>query len=91
MSLFRLEILPRFKKARRKKTPDMQEAIDWCVSRLSENPHHPGLHSHRVQGTRHVWESYIDQANRVTWQYGEEPQSIVRRNNCTHDMPGRNP
>jgi hypothetical protein len=90
MSPFRLEILPRFKRARRRKTPDTRQSIDGCVELLSENPRHPGLHSHRVQGTRRVWESYVDEANRVTWQYGESG-TIVLRNNCTHDMPGRNP
>ncbi len=90
MTPLRLEILPRFKRAKRRKTPEMQESINQCIKLLSENPYHPGLHSHRVRGTRRVWESYIDQANRVTWQYGEGG-SIVLRNNCDHDVPGRNP
>lgn len=90
MSPLRLQILPRFKKARRKKTQDMQDAINACVMLLAANPRHPGLHTHRIQGTKGVWESYIDQANRVTWQYGEG-DSIVLRNNCNHDVPARNP
>lgn len=90
MSPFRLEILPRFKRARRKKAPAMRDTIDDCVELLAKDPRHPGLHTHRVQGTRDVWESYVDQANRVTWQYGESG-SIVLRNNCNHDVPARSP
>ena len=90
MSPFRPTILPRFKRTRRRKSPDMRQAIDECVELLLENPRHPGLHTHRVQGTRRVWESYVDYTNRVTWEYGEA-STIVLRNNCTHDMPGRNP
>ena len=90
MSPFRLQILPRFKKARRKKTPDMRTTIDECVKLLAQNPRHPGLHTHRVQGTKSVWESYVDHANPVTWEYGEDG-SVVLRNNCNHYVPGRNP
>lgn len=90
MSPFRLQILPRFKRARRKKAQPMRDAIDDCVRLLADNPRHPGLHTHRVQGTKNVWESYVDQANRVTWQYGED-EAIVLRNNCNHDVPGKSP
>ncbi len=55
----------------------------------SPNPLRIGL-SLRVQGTRRVWESYVDYANRVTWEYGEG-DIIVLRNNCNHDIPGRSP
>ena len=34
-----------------------------------------------------VWESYIDQANRVTWEYGEA-DTIVLRNHCNHQILG---
>lgn len=84
MPPLRLEILPRFKRARRRKTPQMRESIDDCVELLACNPRHPGLHAHRVQGRRGVWEAYVDQANRVTFEYGEN--SIILRNNCNHDM-----
>ncbi len=85
----RLEILPRFKKARKGKTPALKQAIDECVQLLSEDPYHPGLHTHRVQGRKGVWEAYVDRTNRITFQYGEN--SIILRNNCNHDVPGKNP
>lgn len=89
MSPLRLEILPRFKRARRRKTPNMQASIDECVKLLINNPRHPGLHTHRVRGRKGVWQAYIDQANRVTFQYGEN--SIILRNNCSHDIPKKSP
>jgi hypothetical protein len=90
VSPFRPTILPRFKRARRRKSQDMRQSIDDCVELLLENPRHPGLHTHRVQGTRRVWESYVDYANRVTWEYGEG-DIVILRNNCGHDVPGRTP
>lgn len=89
MSPVEVEITSAFKRKRKNKTKQMRDSIDECVCKLSCNPHHPGLHSHRVQGVRGVWESYINNANRVTWQYGEG--SIILRSNCNHDMLRRNP
>lgn len=90
MSPFRLTPTPTFKRRRRKKTQQMKDSIDDCIKQLAANPRHPGLHTHRVQGAKGVWESYVDGANRITWHYGEN-DDIVLRNNCVHDMPGQNP
>ena len=87
MAPIALEITSWFKRARKNKSEEMQGAINDCLCWLSQNPHHPGLHSHRVLGTKNVWESYIDQANRITWEYGEN--SIILRNNCGHDTLNR--
>lgn len=89
MSVPDLEFTSKYKRARRKKTQRMRDSLDECVKLLGKNPHHPGLHTHRVQGRKGVWQVYIDQANRVTFQYGDN--SIILRNNCTHDMPKRSP
>jgi hypothetical protein len=37
-----------------------------------------------VQGTKVVWEAYVDQSNRVTFHY--EHGRIVMRNHCNHDI-----
>ena len=68
----------------KKKEPQMQFAIARCVQLLGDNPKHPGLHTHKVQGCRGVWEAYIDGANRVTFHYAD--QKIVLRKNCNHDI-----
>lgn len=79
-----------FRQRLRKKPRPMQEAIAECCQRLADNPRHPGLQVHRIQGHPGVWEAYVDKANRVTFHYGSEGQ-IVLRNNCNHDMLDRTP
>jgi hypothetical protein len=57
--------------------------------RLGTDPRHPGLHTHRVGGTRGVWEAYVDDANRVTFHW--EGDTIVLRNNCRHEVISQRP
>jgi hypothetical protein len=56
---------------------------------LGDDPRHPGLHTHRVQGAPGVWEAYVDNANRVTFHYDEG--AIVMRSNCNHDIVRQSP
>lgn len=54
---------------------------------LSENPRHPGLHSHEISaltrryGGIKVWESYLENntpgAGRLFWAYGPEQNDIT--------------
>lgn len=67
----------------------MQLSIARCLALLAENPRHPGLRTHRVQGSPGVWEAYVDGANRVTFHY--EGSKIVLRNNCNHEILRRRP
>jgi hypothetical protein len=78
-----------FRRTLRKKPLVMRLAITECIKRLAENPRHPGLHTHRVQGTDGVFEAYVDDGNRLTFHY--EGSTIVLRNHCNHDMLKRNP
>jgi hypothetical protein len=78
-----------FKKRLRRKTPDLQAAIYECIDRLADDPRHPGLRVHRVQGVAGVWEAYVDQANRLTFHW--EEGAIVLRNHCNHDILTRAP
>jgi hypothetical protein len=83
-----------FKKSLQKKPPAMQGAILSCIKQLGENPRHPGLNAHRVQGTDGVWEAYVDRGNRLTFHYeeGKDGERIIAlRNHCNHDMLRRNP
>jgi mRNA-degrading endonuclease YafQ of YafQ-DinJ toxin-antitoxin module len=79
-----VEVPVSFKRMARKKPAQLRAAIARCVELLADNPRHPGLQTHRVQGAVGVWEAYIDQANRVTFHY--EGQVIVLRKNCSHDI-----
>ncbi len=81
---------PRFKKNFRKKTAQSQASILRALEKLGVDPAHPGLRSKRVQGTDRVWESRVDGANRLTWEWGADG-AIVLRNNCNHDVPAKSP
>ena len=88
-SLFRtlpeIEIPPSFKKTAKAKQPRLQAAIARCVRLLGDDPRHPGLQTHQIQGCRGVWEAYVDKANRVTFHYAADG-TIVLRKNCNHDI-----
>jgi hypothetical protein len=73
-----------FKKRLGKKPAAMQAAILECVNRLMTDPRHPGLNMHRVQGHPGVWEAYVDQGNRVTFE--REGENLTFRMNCNHDI-----
>lgn len=79
-----VKLTPAFSKRLQKKPASMQVAIKECISRLVTNARHPGLNVHRVQGSRGVWEAYIDSGNRLTFEY--EGDTIVLLNHCNHDM-----
>jgi hypothetical protein len=78
-----------FRKRLRSKPPHMQAAILRCITRLEENPRHPGLNVHEVEGTDDVWEAYVDDKNRITFHM--EGPVIVLRNNCNHDIVRQRP
>ena len=80
----------RFRRRLKRKGRWMQEAIAECIQRLSEDPTHPGLNVHRVQGAPGVWEAYIDQANRLTFHYDDDGR-IVLRNHCNHSIVKQSP
>lgn len=79
-----IEVPPQFRRIAKKKELALRLAIARCVELLAENPRHPGLHTHRVQGAPGVWEAYVDGANRVTFHY--DGPKLVLRNNCNHDI-----
>lgn len=81
---YRLRASKRFKKARAQKTASDRAEVDRALRLLAANPRHNGLHTHKVQGAVGVWESRIDQANRLTWNY--DGDVIVLRMSCRHDI-----
>jgi hypothetical protein len=81
-----LDIPPKFKKVLEKKETTLVGTILKCVAQLGEDPRHPSLQTHRVQGTKDpkVFEAYVDKKNRVTFHW--DGDTIVLRNNCNHDI-----
>ena len=84
-----LVIPDNFRKVMQKKEAKLQAAVLECVQRLGEDPRHPSLNTHRVQGTAGIWEAYVDRANRVTFEWAGD--AIVLRHNCNHDILRRRP
>lgn len=84
-----LELTRKFERQYRKKSPEKREKIEKTLSLLETNPRHPGLHTHKVQGTFDIFECYIDDSHRVTFEYGKN--RIVLRNNCEHNAVLRAP
>ena len=85
----RIILTKKFQRQYRKKDSEGKEKVDETLKQLCKDPKHPGLHSHRVQRTKKVWECYIDDAYRVTFEYGDD--CIICRNNCKHSIIDRNP
>jgi mRNA-degrading endonuclease YafQ of YafQ-DinJ toxin-antitoxin module len=79
----------RFEKKYLNKTVSEQDKVDETLDTLEQNPKHPGLHTHRVQGTKRIWECYMDDSLRITFEYGK--RCIILRNNCKHNIVLRNP
>lgn len=84
-----LDFTKKFKRQYKKKSLEQQEKIDKAVELLGSNPYHPGLHTHKVQGTIDIFECYIDDTHRITFEYGDD--CIILRNNCEHDMTLKSP
>jgi mRNA-degrading endonuclease YafQ of YafQ-DinJ toxin-antitoxin module len=72
-----------------RKTSDERERVEKALELLATNPRHPGLHSHKIQGAFGIFECYIDDSHRVTYEYSKN--CIVLRNNCSHNIIDRNP
>lgn len=84
-----LEFTQRFLRVYRRKTAERQKEIKRTLELLCDNPRHPGLQTHRIQGARGVWECYMNTSLRITFEYAES--SMILRNNCTHDSVLRSP
>ena len=89
-------VTPNFKRVLKKKPAAMRKAVSECIQRLSENPRHPGLNTHKMKGLGagvQVWEAYIDAGNRITFHYEADGDKkvIVLRTNCNHDILTRTP
>jgi hypothetical protein len=56
-----------------------------CVFQLADDRHYPGLNAHPMRGHHGVYEAYVDSGNRVTFEYSEDGE-IVMRKHCNHDI-----
>lgn len=84
-----LELIEKFIKKYQDKPQDKRRKVEKTLSILETDPRHPGLHTHKVQGKLNIFECYIDDSYRVTFQYGED--CILLRNCCKHNAVLRRP
>lgn len=85
----RLRIPESFDRTLHSKPAAQQGQILKAVRLLGENPRHPGLRTHRVQGVKGVWEARCSQGDRLTFEYGDD--CIILRVHCNHDEVLRRP
>lgn len=69
-----------------KKETALQAKILETIDRLGENPRHPSLQTHRVQGVKKlkVFEAYVDMKNRVTFHWVDGEIALLAH--CNHDI-----
>ena len=75
-----------FKRDLQKKPVVLRASILETVQRLGENPRHPSLQTHPINGPKNpkVFEAYVDMKNRVSWHWDRE--TMVLRNHCNHSI-----
>jgi len=87
--LIKLVVSPLFKQKISAFSPQVKKLIKKKLSLFLDNPRHPSLHSKKIQGTNHIFESRINLDIRFTWQYDGE--TIILRNIGYHDPTLKNP
>lgn len=75
---------PNFDRHFARKPRRLQEITRRKIEMLADDPTHPSLQIHRVEGADGVWEAYIDMTHRLTFEYREG--GIVLRNNNGHEI-----
>ncbi len=62
------KVSPRFKKAFKKLSPELQARVLKALKLLEENPRHPSLQTKPIQGFRGIYEARVDLSYRMTYQ-----------------------
>ena len=82
-------ITDRFNKAYQQLSTEIQSKVKKAIQLLAENPHHPSLRTHKIQGVSYIYEGRIDQKYRFTFQL--EGEDKILRNVDNHDECLKNP
>jgi hypothetical protein len=77
-----VEIDEAFKKRLAAKPHKQQEAIARAIVKLRQNPRHPGLRTHKLQGMPGVIAARVSQGDRLTFRW--QGAKIVLLNHCSH-------
>jgi mRNA-degrading endonuclease RelE of RelBE toxin-antitoxin system len=68
MSDIIIELTERVRKDYRALPQQIQRKFKKQIRFLTEDPHHPSLHIHRIRGSSEYWEFYIDDAYRCVFR-----------------------
>jgi hypothetical protein len=75
----------RFKKRLARKSIESQGAILRTIQQLIDHgPSYPGLNTHPVRGTGGIYEAYVNDGDRLT--YERDGDTLVLRVHCNHDI-----
>ena len=86
----KIKASPRFKKAYKKLSPELQEKTRKALSLLAENPRHPSLRTKSIQGVRGIYEARVDQSCRMTYER-QIDDILLMRVVGEHDKTLKNP
>lgn len=84
-------VIPHSFEKKIKQLPSLiREAAHKTLLLLSQNPRHPSLKTHKVQKALgdfggDVFEAYVTQKYRLTWEYGPDQGMLTLRNIDNHD------
>jgi hypothetical protein len=67
----------------------IQRKVDKAIELLDSNFRHPGLHSHPLQNSPGIFEAYVDDKYRMT--YERRGDTFIMRNVDNHDECLKNP
>lgn len=84
-----LNFTERFKRQYLKLPLAIRLKVDKSLKQLDINYHHPGLHSHTIEGAPGIYEVYIDRRYRMT--YERRSDTFIMRNVDNHDECLRQP
>ena len=80
----KLRILSTFKKDYKKLPAETKNKVDKQLNLLLANPKHPSLNLHLIRGTGRIWEGYVDQHYRFTFEI--EGEYYILRKVGPHDI-----
>lgn len=95
MSRYAADFSPRFAIQAERLPEDVYLKLQKTIRFLLDNPRHPGLQTHKMEGRKgfygdDIFEAYVDKKYRLTWEY-RGSQLIYFRNVDNHDECLRNP
>jgi len=71
-----------FKKMYQKLPSQIQKKVDKQLEFLVCNPRHPSLKIHLIKGAKNIWEGYVDDFHRFTFEIREDHYYLRLGGSC---------